>query len=192
MQWCIEVKKLKLTLSEINKIAHRKLFSFEEEVDVSEIETMNNDIRKIDPVRIQEECSVNGDEYTFTLTMSGAMILLCARTLEDVTYTFEVNTVEIFSSSEFYGEEEEEQEIHPVVGEVIDLKPCIVENILLAVPFRVFSDQKDQDHTKFRGEGWQLTLEEELDEAKANQDQDRAIDPRLKKLAALLDKDQDE
>lgn len=183
---------MKLTLSEINKIAHRKLFSFDEEVDVSELETMNNDIRKIDPVRIQGECSVNGDEYTFTLTMSGVMILPCARTLEDVTYPFEVNTVEIFSSSEFYGEEEEEQEIHRVVGEVIDLKPCIMENILLAVPFRVFSDQKDQDHTKFRGEGWRLTLEEELDEAKANQDQDRAIDPRLKKLAALLDKDQDE
>lgn len=175
---------MRFTLHQIKKSAHLRPFTFDQKVDVSELESMNNDIREIEPVRIQGECTMEGDEFIFMLTISGVMILPCARTLVDVPYSFEVNATEVFSASPYFGEDEIEDEIHPIEGEVIDLTPCILENIILAIPYRVFSEDKyAQEHALLKGEGWELTLEEELED----KTEEKTIDPRLKKLKTLLD-----
>lgn len=112
------------------------------------------------------------------------MILPCARTLADVAYPFNITEVEVFSESPYYGKEEEENEIHQVQGEVIDLTPCIYENILLAIPFRVYSDEEVLKTALMKGEGWELSLESDEEEQSK---EDKPIDPRLKKLQSLLD-----
>lgn len=174
---------MKFILNQIKINAYDKPFKFDQEVNVSELEEMDNDIRKILPVRVKGECTIDGDQIVFTLNISGEMILPCARTLVDVPYSFEVNEVEVFSSSPYYSEEDSENEIHPIQGEVLDLSPCIWENVLLAVPFRVFSDDEEAlDKALLKGDGWEYTLE--ADEA---QKQEKTIDPRLKKLQSLLD-----
>jgi uncharacterized protein len=108
------------------------------------------------------------------------MILPCARTLADVPYEFHIDATELFTLSP-YASADDESEIHPVDGELLDLKPYIEENILLDVPFRVFSDDEEVlDNAVKQGEGWQVASED------AQQDK---IDPRLEKLQALLKKD---
>jgi uncharacterized protein len=154
-------------------------FEFTEQVDVSDIQG-KNDIRRIDPVKVSGQATSYGNDITVKFAIDGKMILPCARTLVDVPYEFHIETTELFTLSP-YASADDESEIHPIEGELLDLKPYIEENILLDVPFRVFSDDPQAlDNAAKEGEGWQLASE------KAQQDK---IDPRLEKLQALLKKD---
>lgn len=169
---------MKLTLAQIRKSANNEPFTFDEKVDVSELETMNNDIREIEPVRVHGKCLVQGEEIIVSFTISGEMTLPCARTLVDVAYPFEIKADEVFSTSSFYGKEEEENEIHPVNGEVLDLSPYIKENILLEIPFRVFSkDARDHAAAPVKGKGWEFISEDT---------KEKTIDPRFKKLESWM------
>jgi len=172
------VIQLKLTLGQIRKHALEEAYTFEEEVDVSELEHMNNDIRKISPVHVKATCIVQGDEIIVSLNIKGKMILPCARTLVDVNYPFDIKADEVYSISPYFDEEDEENEIHPIDGEVLDLTPQIKENILLGTPYRVFSDDEEaQKNAPLKGEGWEVITEEK---------EKNSIDPRMKKLEQLL------
>ncbi|MFD1038765.1 YceD family protein [Virgibacillus byunsanensis] len=175
---------MKFSLGEIQRKAYNEPFSFDGEVDVSELETMNNDIREIKPVRVNGQSTVQGNEIFFSFSISGLMILPCARTLVDVPYSFEIQAREVFSTTSYYTDDEEENEIHPIDGEVLDLTPFIKENILLEVPYRVFSDDVDaQKVTPSKGSGWEFISEE---------NKEKTIDPRLKKLESLLNDNEKE
>ena len=169
---------MKLTLGQIKKNAFEQPYTFEEKVDVSELEKMDSDIRKINPVSVQATCAMQGEEIIVSLNLKGEMILPCARTLVDVVYPFDITADEIYSLSSYFSEEDVENEVHPVDGEVIDLMPQIKENILLDIPFRVFSDDEEaQKNAPTKGEGWEIVSEETVDQS---------IDPRMKKLEQLL------
>ncbi|APC48733.1 YceD family protein [Virgibacillus halodenitrificans] len=171
---------MKFAIAQIRKNAYNDPFQFDEKVDVSELETMNNDIRHIDPVRVHGKCYLHGEQIFFTLHIEGEMTLPCARTLVDVPYPFDIKADEVFTTSSYYTEEEEEDEIHPVKGEVLDLTPLIKENILLEVPFRVFSDgENNQQGAPKKGQDWEFVSEEK---------KEKTIDPRFKKLETLLEK----
>ncbi|GAA0613181.1 DUF177 domain-containing protein [Virgibacillus siamensis] len=175
---------MKFTIGQIKKNAYNKPFEFDDWVNVSELESMNNDIRTIDPVHVYGTVYDQGDEIIFSFTIEGEMILPCARTLVDVPYPFEIKATEVFSESIYYDDGEEEEEVHPIDGEVLDLTPLIKENILLEVPFRVFSnDENVTSHAPTEGEGWELVSEDS---------NEKKIDPRLKKLESLLNNDEKE
>ncbi|MFC4557002.1 YceD family protein [Virgibacillus kekensis] len=170
---------MKFTLGEIRKRAYHEPYKFDGQADVSELETMNNDIREIGSVHVHGTANDQGDEIIFNFTINGKMILPCARTLVDVPYPFEIEAVEVFSTSPYAGDEDDEDEIHPINGEVLDLTPYIKENIILEVPFRVFSDDENAtSQAPFEGNGWEFVTEEK---------NEKKIDPRLKKLESLLD-----
>ncbi|MEC5422800.1 YceD family protein [Virgibacillus sp. C22-A2] len=170
---------MKFALAQIRKKAYKEPLTFDEMVDVSEVVSLNNDIREIKPVRVHGNCYLQGEQIIFSFSISGEMILPCARTLVDVPYPFEVKADEVFTTSSYYSEEEEENEIHPVDGEVLDLTPYIKENILLEVPFRVFSeDTKAQKAAPAEGQGWAFISEKQ---------KEKTIDPRLKKLESLFE-----
>lgn len=166
---------MKFTIGQIKKVAYNKPFSFSGEVDVSELENMNNDIRRISPVHINGNCTIQGEQYIFTFIIIGEMVLPCARTLVDVDYPFEIKANEVFSSSP-YDDENVEDEIHSVDGEVIDLTPLIKENILLSVPFRVYAEDAP-DILGQKGTGWEVITEDT---------KEKKIDPRLKKLESFF------
>ncbi|RDW18456.1 hypothetical protein CWR48_12875 [Oceanobacillus arenosus] len=173
---------MKFPLSQIKKSAYNEPFKFDDYVDVSELEMMNNDIRKIQPVRVHGYCSEQGEQILCSLEIEGEMILPCARTLVDVPYPFKIKTTEVFTTSSYHSTEEEEDEIHPVNGEVLDLTPYIKENILLEIPFRVFSDEANPvDAAPVKGMDWEFVAEEK---------KEKTIDPRFQKLASLLENKQ--
>jgi uncharacterized protein len=162
----------------IQKIIKSDGYPFEEQVDLSELSSFKNDIRKIGSVSLQGLASAQGETITCQMTIKGTMILPCARTLVDVPYPFEVETVEFFSINPYYTVEDE-SEIHPISGEVLDLLPFIKENVLLEIPFRVFADTEEiQANALSAGNGWSVVSEETKEDK---------LDPRLAKLQSLLD-----
>lgn len=169
---------MKFTVAEIRKSSYNEPFEKEDTVDVSELGTKNNDIRRIESAHVHVLFTVDEEEIIASLKIDGEMILPCARTLVDVPYSYQVETSEVFSTSQYHSDEDKINEIHPIVGDVLDLKPYILENILLEVPFRVFSKEKNPEGAApTEGEGWAFVQEEK---------KEKTIDPRLKKLESLL------
>lgn len=179
---------MKFALSQIRKDALREPLTFDREVDVSEIETLENDILKAFPVHVVGSCVLQEPEVIFSFNVSGKVILPCARTLVEVPYTLDIDAIEIFTTAENMTEEDDEAEIHFVDGEVIDLAPFIIENILLNIPYRVYSKNKeDLRDALVKGDGWEVVDESDIDEV----DGEQPIDPRLKKLQQFMDKKSD-
>lgn len=168
---------MRFSVKKIEADVNHGPISFEQPVDVSElVDLPNNDIRRIDPLQVHGICVVENDEIIFSFTIEGEMILPCARTLVDVSYPFKFRSTEIFTTK--FEKADEEEEIHFVAEDVIDLKPYIIETILLQMPYRVFSDEKVTED----GEGWAFHTEDSFSKEEAER-----IDPRLAKLQQLLD-----
>ncbi|MFC7061313.1 YceD family protein [Halobacillus seohaensis] len=172
---------MKFPLQKLNQSGDEP-FEFEEDVDIHELEDMKNDIRSISPVHLQGQAYRRGDDITVNFTAKGEMILPCARTLVDVPYPFHIEGHEQFNVSPYYAEEDD-SEIHPIRGEILDLTPYIKENVLLEIPTRVFSDdEKAHDQALTEGKGWQV-ITEEPEETK--------MDPRMAKLQSLLNEEEE-
>lgn len=173
---------MQFIVSQIQKQAVNGPLNFDEQVDVQQLQKMHDDIRNTDPAHVYGECYVDGDEIYFQLNIVGQVILPCALTLVDVPYSFHITKTEIFSTSPYYGKEEEEDDIHQVQGEVIDLTPLILENIILELPYRVYSDDQEVlTNAVVKGDGWSLETE--------HQQETEEIDPRLKKLKQFFNEE---
>lgn len=175
---------MKFTVAQIRKNSFTEPMEFEGFVDVSELETMDNDIRRIDPAKVHVTFHVDDEEIIVSMKITGEMILPCARTLVDVPYNYEILEDEVFTTSPYYTEEDKINEVHLIEGEVLDLMPYIVENILLEIPFRVFTKEENpKGAAPTEGEGWNFVREEI---------KEKTIDPRLKKLESLLENNKKE
>src|SRR5690625_7105995 len=122
---------MKISTIEIRNNVHHGPFTFDQLVNVSELESLNNDIKQIDPVQVKGMCTVDKDELIFSFTIEGKMILPCARSLVDVPYSFSIDATEVFTTSPQLDREDEENDVHQLLEETLDLKPYIKENIVL-------------------------------------------------------------
>lgn len=173
---------MKFSITNLQNEAYTGAVSFDEKVDVSELESLNNDIKKIDPVRVKGICTMDKSELVFSFSIEGEMILPCARTLVDVPYDFHIKATEIFTTSAHIDDEDEKDGVHQILEETLDLTPYIKENIVLETPYRVFSDEEALEG----GEGWSFSTEADYEKEK-----EETIDPRFAKLQRLLDNDDD-
>lgn len=172
---------MKFSVEKIKADVHHGPISFEQPVDVSELlELPNSDIRQVDTVQVYGMCVVENNEIIFDYTIAGEMTLPCARTLVDVTYPFRFRATEIFTTKQT--EANEEEEVHFIGEDVIDLQPYILETIVLQMPYRVFAENAEIED----GEGWSFYTEDSF----AKKEKER-IDPRLAKLQQLLNDDKE-
>ncbi|MGE7664098.1 YceD family protein [Ureibacillus composti] len=153
------------------------------EVQLDEVKERNQDIRHISPVHVKGLCTFGASQMTCQFTMTATLTLPCARTWEDVEYPIEVNAVELFSwiDPELRGDDDED--IHYVDGDVIDLKPVLEELVLLEVPMQVFKE--DSEGQVKGGKNWSYSTDE--DEARQQQTDEPKVDPRLADLAKFFD-----
>jgi len=148
-----------------------------ETISIDDLKQRDFEVRDVSPVKVTGLGSIKWGVVTFNITIEGALTLPCSVTLDDVLYPFHIHTSETFRlSSRITGEDVVGEEVHDVENQIIDLKPYIVEEILVQKPIRVVSDKvKETPHLK--GNGWELMTEEV---------QRNHIDPRLEKLKQLF------
>ncbi|MDA1475658.1 YceD family protein [Bacillus changyiensis] len=170
---------MKWTIHQLNQMP-KKSFEFDETVDLNEL-SQNSDIRSISPVNVKGKATIESKQVAFDISISGEMILPCSRTLVDVRYPFSISTKELFLFHKM--DEIEDEDVHIVEDDLIDLTPIVKEEILLEIPMQIFCEsvQKEEGAPQ-EGKDWQVITED---------DRKHQIDPRLADLEKLL-KQEDE
>lgn len=110
-----------------------------------------------------------GNRLHLTFTVTGAMVLPCARTLEPVDYRFDIDHDDSYS---FADDDAANERL--IRGNALDLNAVVYELILVSVPMRVVKEGAEYPPAR---DNWQVLSEDQL----ANRKRDE-IDPRLAKL----------
>ena len=150
---------------DLTKLIYNNLYKLpiKGEVIVPKEMLKNTDIRRISPVKVEGYIFNNEEEYELYITIKGAMILPCARTLKDVEYPFSSEIDEIIGENDDNSLEINQNRL--------DIFPIVWQNILVDVPLRVLAP--DASDEPVEGDGWRLITEDTNEEV---------IDPRLAKL----------
>lgn len=181
---------MKWNVAELHKYQYEAM-TFDRTIDLAdELKKADPEIRGVSPIRVQGRADVDSHKVAFHLHITGTFILPCSRTLADVKYPFDIHSIETYLLKSLDYQVDEDEEIHEVVGGVIDLKPVVYELVLLEVPIQVFSPEAEESSSLPSGQDWEVMTEEQLYEAKEREK--HKIDPRLADLAKLLQKDEDE
>lgn len=161
----------------------QKGLEINEYVDLHELVQVHQDLRAITPVHVVGRADIGSARVVFHLSLSGEMTLPCARTLVDVKYPFHIQTSETFLLNDY--DQETDESTHAVHGDVIDLRPIVRELVLLEIPQQVFSDEVEpaRNGAPQEGKGWKIVTEEE---------RKNKVDPRMAKLAQLLEKNKND
>lgn len=173
---------MKWSIVQLKKFQNKGI-EIDETIDMEQLKMRDPQIRSISPIHIKGRVDIGSNRATFHLQITGEMILPCSRTLEDVKYPIDIHTKEtfLFQASD-YEFESEDEEPHPIQGDVIDLKPIIEEILLLEIPMQVYSEDVLNKPTMTQsGKGWELIEEKEINKDK--------IDPRLAGLANFFNED---
>ena len=100
------------------------------------------------------------------------MIVPCSITLEDVEYDFHTKSLEVFSFDKV-----DDEDVHEVKGDVVELLPVVFQLILMEVPLKVVKKGLKQYP---KGDGWEVVKEEDYKKSEK-----KDIDPRLDKLKRI-------
>lgn len=157
---------------------------FDETVNLDSVKKRNPEIRDIAPIHVTGSCTIGSSKLDCRFRLEGTMTLPCARTWEDVTYPFVIESVERFSWDQDMLTSDDE--IHPVEGDFVELTPVFEELVLLEVPLQVYSEEAD-DMKKVEGKDWSYTTEEAYN-VRLQEERDTTVDPRLAGLANFFDK----
>jgi len=121
-------------------------------LEFKESDLEGTDIVRLEGIRVKGRVSrIDNDIYHISINIQGNMILLCARSLEEVNYKLDIS---IDKNIEEYDEEEEKALI---LQNRLDIFGIVWENIVLEVPIRIIKE--DADYLK-EGNGWSLEDEE--------------------------------
>lgn len=159
----------------------------DEAVNLDSVKKRNPEIRDIKPVHVTGSCIIGSKKLTCHFHLEGVMTLPCSRTWEDVEFPFSVETDEQFSWDE--ATLATDDNIHPVIGEVIDPTPVFEELVLLEVPLQIFSENADE-MLSAEGKGWSYTTNEEHEE-RLREEKEKKVDPRLAGLADFFNSDKE-
>lgn len=141
--------------------------SIDDTITIPEELLENTDIRSISEVNVVGSISDNEEELELNITISGKMILPCARTLKDVDYPFNIEINEII--------DENNDNSLEIIQNRLDIFPIIWQNILVDVPLRVL--HPDAKEESLEGDGWRLITEDDMKEE---------INPKLAKLSEFI------
>lgn len=122
------------------------------------------DIIRISPIKVSGYMRNNEEEYQLEISVTGTMILPCARTLKDVEYPFNIQINEVIGENSDNSLE--------IIQNRLEIFPIIWQYILVDVPLRVL--HPDAKEESIQGDGWRLITED---------DKKEVIDPRLMALS---------
>lgn len=182
---------MKWSIGELRRYKEEAL-NFSETIDVSETLTArDNEILAVAPVTVEGLLSVGKNEYILHYQLKTIATVPSARSLEPVDLPLDLSVDEVFMTREQWSslEDERDEEILVIDNDTIDLTDSIEDNILLAIPLQVFSEEEKQATDLPKGNDWEVVSEEEYFQKKESAE---TIDPRLAKLSELFNEEDDQ
>lgn len=124
-----------------------------EDIEIPEEKLKGTEIQRLENIKVTGKISrIENSTYHITLNITGNMVLLCARSLEEVDYPLNIFVDKNIS------EEVEMGEIQVIFQNSLDIFAIVWENIVLEVPLRIV---KEDASFVSEGECWSLKDENE-------------------------------
>lgn len=185
---------MKWSLLELNKFKDEPL-EFSETIDVSQsLSTRESTILGASPVKVSGTISVSQNEYIADFQIETELTLASTRSLEPVAYPTQLEVTEIYMTPEQFSKQEDKIAADELVmildKDLIDLSEAVEDHLLLSLPLQVLTEEEKQSEANLVGSDWELMSEDAYYNERQQQEQNN-IDPRLAKLAALLDNSKD-
>ncbi len=142
------------------------------EIDLEgELVHRTNRIIEASEIDVQGYITNTGGEYAVDLNLKVDLILRSSRSLEPVSYTHEVQVLELYVTTPPSTEEEEgsDEIVFLIEDDFIDLKPMIVDNIVVSLPTQIFTQEELKDNVMPEGEDWEVISEDEYAELQSEQ-----------------------
>ncbi len=152
------------------------VLTFEEEIVYEAALFKNLDrLSKILDVTVIGEGRFDSSAQRFVVdfTIFATVVVPCAITLEDVIVPLEIKATEVFTF-----EKSDDEDVHVVKGEMVELFEIVFQTILMETPIKVVKPGLIEYP---KGEGWEVMKEEDYKKSK-----EKTIDPRLAKLKEYI------
>ena len=182
---------MKWSIGELRRYKEEAL-NFSETIDVNDALTArDNEVLAVAPVTVDGILSVGKNEYVLHYRLKTIVTVPSARSLEPVDLPLDLSVDEVFMTREQWSsmEEERDEEILVLDNDTIDLTDSIEDNILLAIPMQVFSEEELHATDLPKGNDWEVVSEEDYLQKKESAE---TIDPRLAKLSELFNESEDD
>jgi len=129
---------MKWTIAQLKKKIHQDP-TFEATVDLTEFMPKDEDLIAVAPTTVKGKIDIEDDTYFhFDLNIQTTLTIACARTLEPVEFSVDVEVRETFT-------DDEDDEYRQIDGISIDLSPIVWSNIYLEKPMRVLHPEAKED-----------------------------------------------
>ncbi len=175
---------MKWSIIQLQKFRDKGL-SIDETINLDELKEIDPQIIEVSPIRVSGKADIDSNRITFHLHIEGKLVLPCSRTLVEVDLPIDIKTIETFLLHQADYDQYENEEIHHLQDDVIDLTPIIRELLLLEIPMQVISDEAREQDKMPSGKNWEVLTEEQA--YRVEEEEEKKIDPRLADLAKLLD-----
>lgn len=169
---------MRWSISQLKKFKNQSL-NIDETVILPDL-TDRRDILSIDEVKVTGQISVHPFRMDVNLNISTTVNMLDSRTSEDIQFPLQVDSYEIYDET-VDEDTDVDENVHPLIH-TLDIEPVVRELIVVNLP-QVYSKSDEPPES---GKNWEV-----IDSETYHQDQDDKVDPRLEKLKALLDSDEE-
>ncbi|MGM9903726.1 MAG: YceD family protein [Enterococcus sp.] len=180
---------MKWSLLELRKYQETPL-TFHETLDLKKaLMKRDNLVLDVAPVEVEGLVSVDNKGYLVHYTAQTTLTVPSTRSLIPVELPINLDINELFMTPEQYQRREAElpsEEILIIDGAQLDVTESIEDNILLAIPMRVLTDEEERSTNLPKGQDWEVLSEEEFMRRKMEEAETK-VDPRLAKLSEFFD-----
>lgn len=185
---------MKWSLQELNRYQDTGL-SFDETLSLNDELTQRDDVvLAVSPVRVTGQIVISNTEYIIHADVTCTTTLPSTRSLQpvDVPMAFSVDEIEMTKEQfENRSDRFDDGMIMVLEKDLIDLNEIIADHILLNLPIQVLSEEELSGEEPLpSGTEWEVISEDDFNERQFSAKQNQ-VDPRLAKLSALLDDDED-
>ncbi|MCB5952580.1 YceD family protein [Enterococcus sp. BWT-B8] len=182
---------MKWSLLELNKY-NKEPNEFSETFDIKKsLMEREKQLLNVGPVEVTGAIVAEKTDYLLYYKLSVILTLPSSRSLEPVDFALELDVQEIFMTEEQFADRDEtvpEEEIIVLEKPTIDLLESIEDNILLAIPIQILTEEEKNSNEMPKGSDWKVISEEDYIHQRESEAAE-TIDPRLAKLSELLNDD---
>lgn len=156
-------------------------------IDISQaLLDKTSDILEAQPSQVDAYIFYNAESQDYQLSMSVEtdLVLLSTRSLKPVSYhqSLSVNEIYLTENNAEKIDEYEDQAVFVLEEDVLDIRPVLLENIILALPIQVLTEEESKGQEMPKGQDWQVISEHDYFEEQRKFSQENSPFNELKSL----------